>query len=81
MPILEMHLMKGRTEDQKCSAARAVTEALVASLGVNRESVRILITEHGEHDFFVSGMTMKERSQAQLTAQQAAQQPLNAEGK
>lgn len=81
MPILEMHLMKGRTEEQKCNAARAVTEALVASLGVKRESVRILITEHGEHDFFVSGMTMKERSQAQLTAQQAAQQPLNAEGK
>ena len=77
MPIIEMHFMTGRTEEQKCNAAKAVTDALVSSLGVKRESVRILITEHGEHDFFVSGMTMKERSQAQ----QAAQQPLNAEGK
>ena len=77
MPILEMHLMKGRTEQQKSAAAKAVTDALVTSLGVKRESIRILITEHGEYDFFVSGMSMKERS----LSQQAAQQPLNAEGK
>ncbi len=77
MPILEMHLMKGRTEQQKSDAAKAVTDALVTSLGVKRESIRILITEHGEYDFFVSGMSMKERS----LSQQAAQQPLNAEGK
>lgn len=77
MPILEMHLMKGRTDQQKSDAAKAVTDALVTSLGVKRESIRILITEHGEYDFFVSGMSMKERS----LSQQAAQQPLNAEGK
>ena len=61
MPILEMHLMTGRTKEQKATAAKAVTDALVESLGVKRESVRILITEHGDHDFFVSGMTMSER--------------------
>lgn len=77
MPILEMHLMTGRTDEQKTNAAKAVTEALVSTLGVKRESVRVLITEHGEFDFFVSGMTIKERN----LAQQTAQQTLNAEGK
>lgn len=62
MPIIEMHMMKGRTDDQKRCAAKAVTEALVDSLGVSKESVRILITEHGDCDFFVSGLTMAERN-------------------
>ena len=79
MPILEMHLMAGRTKEQKATAAKAVTDALVESLGVKRESVRILITEHGDHDFFVSGMTMSERASAQQSGYQTLQ--ANAEGK
>lgn len=69
MPIIEMHLMTGRTNEQKTQAAKAVTDAITQALGVKKESVRILITEHGEYDFFVSGMTMAERSMLQSTKQ------------
>lgn len=55
MPILEMHLMEGRTEEQKQRMAVAVTDALVESLGVKAESVRILITEHRNDEFYVAG--------------------------
>ncbi|MCB1757731.1 MAG: tautomerase family protein [Gammaproteobacteria bacterium] len=55
MPILEMHLMEGRTEEQKQHAATAITEALVGSLGVKPQSVRILITEHKNDQFYVAG--------------------------
>lgn len=78
MPILEMHLMTGRTNEQKSNAAKAVTEALVDTLGVKRESVRVLITEHGPNDFFVSGITMAQRNDTQHAAQQ--KQIANAEG-
>ncbi|WP_072678532.1 tautomerase family protein [Marinobacter nauticus] len=55
MPILEIHLVEGRTEEQKGDAARAVTNALVASLGVSPQQVRILITEHRSEEFYVAG--------------------------
>jgi 4-oxalocrotonate tautomerase len=61
MPILEMHLMQGRTTDQKRRVVAAITEAVVRELGVNASSVRILITEHGGDDFAVGGVTMAER--------------------
>lgn len=62
MPIIEMHLMEGRTPQQKKKAAVAMTKALAESLEVNEESVRILITEHDKAGFFVAGMSMDERA-------------------
>ena len=55
MPIIEMHLMEGRTTEQKASAAKAITDAVTSSLGVRAESVRILITEHRRAEFYVAG--------------------------
>ncbi|KAF1711552.1 4-oxalocrotonate tautomerase [Pseudoxanthomonas kalamensis DSM 18571] len=62
MPIIEMHLMEGRTDDQKSAVAEAVTEAVVRTLGVRSESVRILITEHGPMEFFVAGKHKTQRA-------------------
>lgn len=31
MPIIEMHLMEGRTTEQKSSAAKAITDAVTSS--------------------------------------------------
>ena len=61
MPIIEMHLMQGRTTDQKRRVVAAMTEAIVRELGVPASTVRILITEHGGDDFAVGGVTMAER--------------------
>lgn len=68
MPILEMHLLEGRTVEQKRSAAAAITEALVGSLGVRPDQVRILITEHGYEDFSVGGVTAGLRNAPKETA-------------
>jgi len=57
MPIIEMHLMEGRTTEQKSSAAKAITDAVTSSLGVRAESVRILITEHAGAEFYVAGVS------------------------
>lgn len=62
MPIIEMHLLEGRTVEQKRRAAAAITDAVVGSLGVRPDQVRILITEHGLEDFSVGGKTAAQRA-------------------
>ena len=57
MPIIEMHLMVGRSVEQKRAVAEAVAEAVTRTLGVGPEQVRLLITEHGSEEFSVGGVT------------------------
>ena len=57
MPIIEMHLMEGRTREQKRAVAEAVAEAVVRTLGVRLDQVRLLITEHTLEEFSVGGVT------------------------
>ena len=61
MPILEMHLIEGRSVELKRAAVAAVTNALVDTLKVRPEQVRILITEHNDENFAVGGVTVGER--------------------
>lgn len=72
MPIIEMHLMEGRTAEQKSAAAIAMTEALSRSLGVSPETVRILITEHKDDGFYVAGKTMTQRQAEKNAKEQVA---------
>ncbi|MEZ5534875.1 MAG: 2-hydroxymuconate tautomerase family protein [Thiolinea sp.] len=69
MPIIEMHLMEGRTAEQKSRAAQAITAAVSEALGASPETVRILITEHRDDEFYVAGKTMQQRA-AEKQAQQ-----------
>ncbi|MEC8580769.1 MAG: tautomerase family protein [Pseudomonadota bacterium] len=43
MPVIQIHLMEGRTTDQKQALMRAVTNAAAESLGVPSQTVRILL--------------------------------------
>jgi len=63
VPIIEMHLMTGRSVEQKRNVAGAVALAVQESLGVKPESIRILITEHGAEEFSVAGVTAGERNE------------------
>ena len=62
MPIIEMHLLEGRTVEQKRRAVAAITRAVIESLEVKPDQVRILITEHGQENFSVAGRTVGERN-------------------
>ncbi|MFG1479664.1 2-hydroxymuconate tautomerase family protein [Xanthobacter sp. V4C-4] len=75
MPIIEMHLLEGRTSEQKRRVAAAVTQAVVESLGCSPETVRILITEHGKDGFFVAGLTQAQRVNGQRSASLEEQNP------
>ncbi len=72
MPIIEMHLLEGRTTEQKRRAVAAITAAVVGSLEVRAEQVRILITEHGPENFSVAGVTAGERTASASNAPASA---------
>lgn len=64
MPIIEMHLMTGRTTEQKRRVMKAVAQAAAQALDVSVDTVRILITEHQLDEFSVAGVSAAERREA-----------------
>jgi len=68
MPLVTIMLIEGRTQEQKKAMFKAVTDAIVKSLGAPREAVRITLNEVPMEHFSVGGMTRDERDQ-QLAAQ------------
>jgi 4-oxalocrotonate tautomerase len=59
MPIVELTLIEGRSHRQKADAVKAVTQALVESLGAPPESVRVIIREIPPEHFAVAGVLKK----------------------
>lgn len=66
MPIIEMHLLTGRTSEVKGKAAAAITAAAAKALGVSPDTVRIMITEHEKDDFYVAGKAGRASDRAAL---------------
>ena len=60
MPIIQMNLMQGRSEAMKRDAIVAVTDAVVRTLGVRREQVRIMINELLPENYGMGGETAKQ---------------------
>ena len=63
MPIINMHLISGRTAEQKRRVMSAVAHAAAGALNVGLDTVRVLITEHSADEFSVAGVSVAERSE------------------
>jgi len=55
MPIAIVHLMEGRDNEKKARAIEAVTKALVESLEVKAESVRVIMLEVPKTNWGIAG--------------------------
>ena len=62
MPIIELNVAEGRTVEQKAAAMAAITDAVVRTLDVRPEQVRILINEVKDENFAIAGETMAMRA-------------------
>jgi 4-oxalocrotonate tautomerase len=62
MPIIELNIAEGRTVEQKTAAMAAITDAVVRTLDVRPEQVRILINEVNPENFAIAGETMAVRA-------------------
>lgn len=55
MPIAELYILEGRSDEQKGTLIREVSEAMSRSLNAPIERVRIIITEIPSNHFGISG--------------------------
>lgn len=60
MPMIEIHLFEGRTDEQKKALLSAVTAAVQESLGVPLESINVWIHELARADAMVAGVMASE---------------------
>lgn len=58
MPIIDVHILEGKTLDQKRNLVKGITEVCVAELGVKPEQVRIIYSEMKKEDFSLAGKLM-----------------------
>ncbi|MCR3956903.1 MAG: 4-oxalocrotonate tautomerase [Gudongella sp.] len=56
MPILQVEMLKGRTEEQKRAMVEKVTDALVETVNCKRDAVRIIIREMEDENFAIGGV-------------------------
>ena len=61
MPIIQVNIAEGRTVEQKLAAFAAITDAVVRTLDVRPEQVRIQINEVKDENFAIAGETMAMR--------------------
>lgn len=59
MPIAEIHLIEGRSDEQKEALIREVTDAIAHSLDAPKERVRVLIDEMPKQHFGIGGQSAK----------------------
>ncbi len=62
MPTLRVELMEGRTLEQKKALVKALTQAVVDTLGSKAESVDVLLFDIKRHDWATGGELWSEKS-------------------
>jgi len=61
MPLVEIHLLKGRTDKQKKALLGAVTQAIHESIGAPLETIRVWIQEMPLTEFMSCGVLASEK--------------------
>jgi 4-oxalocrotonate tautomerase len=61
MPLVEIHLLEGRTNEQKKAMLGAVTRAIQESIGCPIETVRIWIQEIPRTEYMSAGVLASEK--------------------
>ena len=60
MPFAQIHMIEGRTEDQKRAVIEKVTQALHEAVGAPKETIRILISEVPSTNWVIGGTPAKD---------------------
>ncbi|MGH8971606.1 MAG: 2-hydroxymuconate tautomerase [Acidimicrobiia bacterium] len=61
MPLINVHLAAGRTDEQKKALMAALTQAAQDSIGAPLASIRVWITEMQPAEFMAGGELMADR--------------------
>jgi len=61
MPLIEIHLLEGRTDEQKKALLTSVTRAVHESIGAPIESIRVWIQEFSPKEYMAAGVLAADR--------------------
>jgi 4-oxalocrotonate tautomerase len=61
MPLIEIHLLEGRTDEQKKALLTAVTAAVHDSIGAPLDSIRVWVQEFSPKEYMIAGVLAAER--------------------
>jgi 4-oxalocrotonate tautomerase len=61
MPLIEVHLLEGRTDDQKKALLSAITKAVQDSIGAPLDTIRVWIQEFSPKEYMASGVLAADR--------------------
>lgn len=62
MPLIEIHLLEGRTDEQKKVLLSAVTDAVHESIGAPVETIRVWIQEMSPRAFMAAGVLAADKN-------------------
>jgi len=62
MPLVEIHMLEGRTDEQKKALLTAVTAAVHGSIGAPLESIRVWVQEFSPREFMIAGVLAADRN-------------------
>jgi 4-oxalocrotonate tautomerase len=61
VPLIDVHMARGRTDEQKRALLTAVTNAVRDSIGAPLESIRVWISEFDAGEYMVGGELLADR--------------------
>ena len=61
MPLIQVNLAAGRTDEQKRALLTAITEAVESSIGAPRASIRVWISEFEPTEYMAAGELLADR--------------------
>jgi 4-oxalocrotonate tautomerase len=61
MPLVEIHLLEGRTDEQKKALLAAVTDAVHDSIGAPLDSIRVWVQEFSPREYMAAGVLVADR--------------------
>ncbi|AZR43441.1 MULTISPECIES: 2-hydroxymuconate tautomerase [Marinobacter] len=59
MPIAQLYVIEGRTDEQKETLIQEVSEAMARSLDAPMDRIRVMITEMPKQHFGIGGQSAK----------------------
>lgn len=61
MPLVNVHMAEGRSDEQKLALMNAITAAMEEHIGTPRDSVRVWISEFANTEFMAGGELLKDK--------------------
>ena len=68
MPLVQVYMAKGRTDDQKRALLEGITKVMNETVGAPVPSIRVWITEFEPTEFMAAGETMADRRAREAAA-------------